>query len=172
MRGEPSRPAGALTQTTTDDIATAVPSLVWFDRWTIVLLVTAGVDILLALGLQFRILAFNGPTEAMMFISIPVMLVTVIGWSYTGIRFWAQIRRGEHLTRADRRRRVWAYALALSVAAFVGVAAVFGAHNKLWLWAYVPAGVLLALAPTLRPRKRVRTRRSRATEPHTDRPQR
>jgi hypothetical protein len=144
---------------------------VWFGRWTIALLVTAGIDFLLALGAQLQVVAFTGLVEAMLVVSISVMLVAVVGWGYTGIRFWARIRRGEHLTRAERRRRVWAYALAVAVAAFVLVAEEFGAQNKLWLWAYIPAAVLLALAPRLRPRKRVRTRKNRATEPHTGRPQ-
>jgi hypothetical protein len=158
----------------TDDIATAVPSLVWFDRWSIVLLVTVGVDILLALGLQFRVVTplLTGPAEAMIFISFPVMLVAAVGWAYTSMRFWAQLRRGQHVTRAERRRRAWAYVLALGAAALVVVAEVLGAQNKLWLWAYVPAASLVALGYTMRPRKRVRTRKSRVTEAQTGRPQR
>ena len=160
--------------TSTDDTATAVPSLVWFDRWSIVLVIAAGVDIVLALGLQFRVVApsLTGPAEATIFISFPVMLVAVVGWTYTGMRFWAQIERGQHLTRTERRRRAWAYVLAAGVAALVVVAEVFGTHNKLWLWAYLPAGILIALGSRLRPRKRVRTRKRRAAEAQTGRPQR
>jgi hypothetical protein len=160
--------------TSTDDTATAVPSLVWFDRWSIVLAVAVGVVIVLALGLQFRVVApsLTGPAEAMIFISFPVMLVAVVGWTYTAVRFWAQIERGQHLTRTERRRRAWAYVLALGTAALILVAEVFGTHNKLWLWAYLPAGVLVAFSFRMRPRKRVRTRKRRAAEAHTGRPQR
>jgi hypothetical protein len=159
--------------TSTDEMAMVVPSLEWFDRWSIVLLVIVGADILLALGLQLRLVGplLTGPAEAMIFISLPVMLVAVVGWADTGMRFWAQLRRGEHVTRAERRRRAWAYVLALGAAALVGVAEVFGAQNKLWLWAYVPALGLVALGYTMGPRKRVRTRRSRATEAPSGRPQ-
>ena len=96
--------------TLADDTATAVPSLVWFDRWSIALVGAVGVDIVLALGLQFRLVApsLTGPAEAMIFISFPVMLVAIVGWTYTGMRFWAQIERGQHLTRTERRRRAWA----------------------------------------------------------------
>jgi hypothetical protein len=156
----------------TDDTATAVPSLVWFDRWSIVLALTVGVVIVIALGLQFRVVApsLTGPAEATIFISFPVMLVAIVGWTYTGMRFWAQIERGEHLTRRERRRRAWAYVLALMVAALVLVPEVFGTHNKLWLWAYLPAGVLVALSFRMRPKKRVRTRKRRAAEAQTGQP--
>jgi|GEM_PF-5976720 len=176
MRGEPRVSSGSesrrgtLSQATKDEMA-AVPSDVWFGRWTIALLVTAGIDFLLALGAQFQVVAFTGLVEAMLVVFDPGDVGRGRRLGYTGIRFWARIRRGEHLTRAERRRRVWAYALAVAMAAFVMVAEEFGAQNKLWLWAYIPAAVLLALAPRLRPRKRVRTRKNRATEPHTGRPQ-
>lgn len=149
-----------------DDAATDVPSLEWFDRWTILLIASAGAVMLLAIALQFRVAApwLTGPAETTIFISVGVILVASVGWAYTGMRFWAQLKRGEHVTRAERRRRVRAYAVAFGAAAFAFVALQFGPQDKIWLWAYVPAGALLAFGFTLRPKKRVRKRKRPATE--------
>lgn len=152
--------------TPTDDVATGVPSLEWFDRWTLLLLAGAGVVIALALGLQFQVMApfLLGPAEATIFLAIAVMLVAVVGWAYTGMKFWAQLRRGEHLTRTEQRRRARAYVLALGAAAFAVVAVFFSAYNTVWLWAYAPAAGLVALGYTMRPKRRVRKRTRRAKE--------
>ena len=152
----------------------AVPSLVWFDRWSIILVVAVGAAIALASALQFQVGApwLTGFAETSLFTSLGVVLVAVVGWTYTAAKFWAQISRGEHVTRTERRRRAWAYALAFGAAAFVVVAEVLSPHNKLWLLAYVPAGGLVALGFTLRPKKRVRKRRRQAAEASTGGPQR
>ena len=135
-----------------------VPSMVWFDRWWFLLVGSLVLGSLMAALLAFHFGApfLTGPLETAVVLSVVAMLVATVGFSYSSIRFWRQMERGRHLTRAERRRRVWAYLLAFGVGGLTALAEFGRAHDRRWLWAYVPVAVLFAIAFAIRPRKRAR----------------
>ena len=144
-----------------NDVLEDLPSVKWFDRWWFLLTAAMGLGLVLALALQFQVggPALTGPMELGLFVSIGFALVALPGFLYTLARFWIQMRRGEHITRAERIRHIQAYILAFAAgaSAFVGstVRNPFVAG-----FAFFVAFGLIAFGFALRPRKRARRRRS------------
>ena len=142
---------------TRDDL----PSLTWFDRWWVLLTISIGLCIALAVALQFRVGApsLTNAMEAGVFASIAIALVASAGFLYTLARFWIQMQRGESLTRAERSRHFQAYVLAFAAAASALVGSTVR-NPFVAAFAYIVAIGLIAFGFTLRPRRRARRRRT------------